>query len=190
MQGAFYEMESSSIPQLDIPIWQCRLSNSKWLHIDQPEIPFGLTTISSVPSAGRLAMASIGARLKRANGCIHRASLLSRTQATLSKRCFATSGCRRYQQSPVTCQLAQVPADKYQRTTITEDVRRTAARGDWGDPRASAVSDTEITDASLIDPTIRHFTVNFVLHHLVHSALTSIAGSTASSCTWCTSAHP
>jgi hypothetical protein len=135
-------------------------------------------------------MASIGARLNRARGCLRRASLYPPTQATLSKRRFATSGYRAYQQSPIACQLSQVPADKYQRTTITEDVRRSAARGDWGDPRASALSNVEITDASLIDPTIRHFTVNFVLLQVVHRELTSNSGSTASRGTRCTSAHP
>lgn len=135
-------------------------------------------------------MASLGARLNRANGCLRRASLFSPTQAILSRRCFALSGCRAYSQSPISCQLSQVPADKYQGTTITEDVRRSAARSDWGDPRASAGSDATIPDASLIDPTIRHFTVNFVLLHVVHLILTTNLGSTTSCCTWCTSTHP
>lgn len=135
-------------------------------------------------------MASIGARLKlsKANGCLRRAPHLYLPQAAPNKRYFVASGCQRLHPSPINSQSTEVAADKYQRTTITEDVRRSAARDNWGDPRATVGKDAEATDASMIDPTIRHFTVNFVFP-IVHTVLTIASGSTASRGPWCASSH-
>lgn len=132
------------------------------VHDDQPEISFGPRLLSSPRTADRAVMASIGARLKKANGCLRHTSRLYPTQAPLSKRYFMASSSRRIHRSPINSQSNEVAADKYQRTTITEDVRRSATRDGWGDPRATVGNDAETTDASMIDPTIRHFTVNFV----------------------------
>ena len=76
---------------------------------------------------------------------------------------MANSPCLRYQGTSAKSQLSEVAADKYQRTTITEDVQRAAARESWDDPRsANKVNLDHAGDEAMIDPTIRHFTVNFV----------------------------
>jgi hypothetical protein len=107
-------------------------------------------------------MASIGARINRASGCLRRIPTLSQAQRTNGNRSFASLGCLHYQKTMERSQLVEIPADKYQRTTITEDVRRAASRENWADPRANAVDNETTLDEGMLDPTIRHFTVNFV----------------------------
>src|SRR5579859_5747841 len=109
-------------------------------------------------------MASLGVRLSRANRSLLYASSRPSITVSTGTRCLASSACRRYHRSPATRQSAEVPADKYQRTTITEDVQRVAARQSWADPRANAtrVNQDAANEESMVDPTIRHFTVNFV----------------------------
>src|ERR1700738_1158394 len=112
-------------------------------------------------------MASICARVSRAKRSLPRVSSLSSTSLLCGKRGLATSACLRFQSSPSRSQLSHVPADKYQRTTITEDVQRAAAQSSWADPRSNKVNLDQVGDEAMIDPTIRHFTVNFVsLCHL------------------------
>ena len=178
-----FEMGSMLLSQYG----NCGLSNFECFRDDQPEIHFSLDDLSP-RTAERAEMASMGARLKKADGYLRHASRLYPMQATLSRRYFVASSCGRIHQSPINYRSTEVAADKYQRTTITEDVRRSATRDGWGDPRATAGNDAETTDASMIDPTIRHFTVNFVFLS-VHTVLTIALGSTASSCPWCASAH-
>lgn len=82
---------------------------------------------------------------------------------SLVTRSLATSACLRYQTSSKRTQLSEVPVDKYQRTTITEDVQRTAAQQNWDDPRMTNKVNLDQSSAEqMMDPTIRHFTVNFV----------------------------
>ena len=110
-------------------------------------------------------MASIGPRLSRSARFLPRVSSRPsiHSQFSYQKRCLAASACLRYQGTSAKSQLAEVSADKYQRTTITEDVQRAAARESWDDPRsANKASLNESSDENMIDPTIRHFTVNFV----------------------------
>ena len=123
-------------------------------------------------------MASIGPRISRSARFLPRVSSRSSIHSQFSqKRCLATSACLRYQGTSAKSQLAQVSADKYQRTTITEDVQRAAARESWDDPRsANKVSLDKSSDESMIDPTIRHFTINFVSLpcHICDFVLTSL----------------
>jgi hypothetical protein len=108
-------------------------------------------------------MASITSRVGHANHLIPRFLRLSGINCVRQCRCIVTSSVPQYQQTPSRLQLSHVPADKYQRTTITEDVQRAAARSDWDDPRAAdKLNKDQPTDESMLDPTIRHFTVNFV----------------------------
>jgi hypothetical protein len=89
------------------------------------------------------------------------------TRAFSGRRHIATSAYLRYQGTSAKPQLSEVPADKYQRTTITEDVQRAAARESWDDPRsANKVNLDHESGESMMDPTIRHFTINFVCIHL------------------------
>jgi hypothetical protein len=107
-------------------------------------------------------MASIG-RLGRVARLSQRVSSLRLPQLLSGKRGLAATACLRYQQSLAKAQSSEIPADKYQRTTITEDVQQVSAQEGWEDPRSSAkVRLGGSSDGSLIDPTIRHFTVNFV----------------------------
>ena len=135
-------------------------------------------------------MASLTGKFIRVNKSICRVSSRSPSFTTvqLARRCLATSSCLRFRSSPRENQLAEVPADKYQRTTITEDVRRAASRENWPDPRGVSSNEQKV-DEDMIDPTIRHFTVNFVpsLPAFKPIVLTPYLGSTASSCSWCTS---
>ena len=135
-------------------------------------------------------MASLTGKFIRVNKSICRVSSRSPSFTTvqLTRRCLATSSCLRFRSSPRENQLAEVPADKYQRTTITEDVRRAASRENWPDPRGVSSNEQKV-DEDMIDPTIRHFTVNFVpsLPAFKPIVLTPYLGSTASSCSWCTS---
>jgi hypothetical protein len=108
-------------------------------------------------------MASIGPRISRTNRLLCRVP--SVTPSTLSpvRRCLTTSACLRYQATSKRTQLSQVPADKYQRTTITEDVQRAAAQQAWDDPRmTNKVNLDQSGPEQMMDLTIRHFTVNFV----------------------------
>lgn len=108
-------------------------------------------------------MASIGARIGRASGCLRRIPSLSSSPSPRGNRSFSSLGCLYYQKTQARSQqVAEVPADKYQRTTITEDVRRAASREAWADPRANAQDNEAHLDEGMLDPTIRHFTVNFV----------------------------
>src|SRR5438552_14332378 len=109
-------------------------------------------------------MASIGPRISRSVRRLPRVLYRSSIRGQcFQKRCLAASTCLRYQGTTTKSQLAEVSADKYQRTTITEDVQRAAARESWDDPRsANKVNLDKSSDESMIDPTIRHFTVNFV----------------------------
>lgn len=106
-------------------------------------------------------MASLTGKLIRANKSLCRLSSHAPSYTSVGKRCLSTSSCLRFCNSSFEHQLAEIPADKYQRTTITEDVRRAASRENWPDPRALASNDEKV-DESMMDPTIRHFTVNFV----------------------------
>ena len=124
-------------------------------------------------------MASIGPGLGRSARFLPR--VLSRpsisSQCSFQKRCLATSPCLRFQGASAKSQLAEVSADKYQRTTITEDVQRAAARESWDDPRsANKVNLDQSSDESMIDPTIRHFTVNFVYPYCRFSLTFSLQG--------------
>ena len=108
-------------------------------------------------------MASIGHRLCRAKALLPRTAFFSAVRSGPPKRCLATSACLRYQGTSSRSQLPEIPADKYQRTTITEDVQHAAAQQSWNDPRAeNKVNLDKSSGESMIDPTIRHFTVNFV----------------------------
>jgi hypothetical protein len=110
-------------------------------------------------------MASLGVRMSRVNRSLLRVSSRPSASLVCGKRGLATSGCLRYQAS-----LARfhetVPADKYQRTTITEDVQRIAAQEAWADPRGTKVNLDQTSYEAMVDPTIRHFTVNFVSLHV------------------------
>jgi hypothetical protein len=107
-------------------------------------------------------MASLNGKLLRASKSLCRISSRKPSlTSSLCRRSLATSSILRFQNTSRDHQLAEVPADKYQRTTITEDVRRAAAGENWPDPRRLP-SDEQKADEEMMDPTIRHFTVNFV----------------------------
>jgi hypothetical protein len=108
-------------------------------------------------------MASIGVRMGRASRSLQHVSSIPKSFVS-GKRGLASTTCLRHQASPARLHLSQVPADKYQRTTITEDVQRAAAAENWADPRGNAVN---FSDEAMMDPTIRHFTVNFVSRLIV-----------------------
>jgi hypothetical protein len=121
------------------------------------------SSLSIKPS--RRFMASIGPRLSRSARFLRRVSSQPsiHSQFSSQKRYLANSGCLRYQRTSAKSQLAEVSADKYQRTTITEDVQRAAARESWDDPRSTnIIALDKSSDENMIDPTIRHFTINFV----------------------------
>src|SRR5271156_1824430 len=109
-------------------------------------------------------MASIGPRLRR--GSSRLLSGISSFHSLLKPRC-AASTVRRYQttvprwQFSVDQQPEAVPADKYQNTEIPEEVRRKAALASWNDPRKATPVD-KANEEAMMDPTIRHFTINFV----------------------------
>ena len=134
-------------------------------------------------------MASLGIKFSRAHRILPRFSpVLSAQRSSSGRRCLVTSACVQYQETSARSRIAQIPADKYQRTTITEDVQRAAARQGWDDPRAAnKVNLEKSSDESMIDPTIRHFTVNFV-NSLFHAPSfhtdTTCQGASASSSTW------
>jgi hypothetical protein len=138
-------------------------------------------------------MASIGPRISRANRIFSRVPPVTSGRLSPARRCLATSACLRYQASSKRTQLSEVPADKYQRTTITEDVQRTAAQQAWDDPRmTNKVNLDQSSPEQMMDPTIRHFTVNFVYSLLQFPPFraNSSKGPSTSSCTWCPSSHP
>jgi hypothetical protein len=109
-------------------------------------------------------MSSVGARLSRARLFFRRVSFSSRPsiEFTPRRRFVLASPCSRYQSTPLTSQLSEVPADTPGRTIITEDVERSTAGKDWDDPREAGKANADKTREGTIDPTIRHFTVNFV----------------------------
>jgi hypothetical protein len=109
-------------------------------------------------------MASLGPRISRAHRVLlRRVPPGTPSNVSLVSRSLATSACLRYQTSSKRTQLSEVPVDKYQRTTITEDVQRTAAQQNWDDPRMTNKVNLDQSSAEqMMDPTIRHFTVNFV----------------------------
>jgi len=111
-------------------------------------------------------MASIGVRMSRASRSLLHVPSIPKSFVR-GKRGLASTTCLRHQASPARLHLSQVPADKYQRTTITEDVQRAAAEENWADPRGNAVNFDQISDEAMMDPTIRHFTVNFVSRLIV-----------------------
>jgi hypothetical protein len=111
-------------------------------------------------------MASIGVRICRASRSLQRVAFIPKS-FVCGKRGLASTTCLRHQPSAPRLHLSQVPADKYQRTTITEDVQRAAAEETWADPRGNTVNFDQISDEAMLDPTIRHFTVNFVLRPIV-----------------------
>lgn len=105
-------------------------------------------------------MASLG-RLARVTRLFQRVSCRHPAQLSYGSRGVKTTPCRRYQETKT--QSSEIPADRYQRTTITEDAQRAATHEAWEDPRSSNKVNLEgSSDGSVIDPTIRHFTVNFV----------------------------
>ena len=126
-------------------------------------------------------MALVGAR---------RLSLQSRTLARTAlrgppwrisgrRRCLAAAAavepaasrrCR-YHTTPNARQLvAPIAADKYLNVLLPEQVQRAAATASWDDPRK--VNKDKVGEESMVDPTIRHFTVNFVP---LHSSTPSLA---------------
>ena len=133
-------------------------------------------------------MASIAAsRINRASCLISRITSRSPIQLC-GKRCLTTSACLRYQATSAKSQLPEVPAEKYQTTTITEDLQRSSARQTWTDPREANKGDqTHSSDEAMMDPTIRHFTVNFVRSsntYLYLSADNLFPGTSAPRCSW------
>jgi len=87
---------------------------------------------------------------------------------------LAGSTPRCYQTTPSARQLAApVAADKYLNVVLPEQVQRAAATASWDDPRK--VNKDKVAEESMVDPTIRHFTVNFVRLHS-SSPLTYIQG--------------
>jgi len=108
-------------------------------------------------------MASIGPRISKANRLLCRVPSITTSTLFPVRRCLTISTCLRYEATSKRTQLSQVPADKYQRTTITEDVQRAAAQQAWDDPRmTNKVNLDQSSPEQMMDPTIRHFTVNFV----------------------------
>jgi hypothetical protein len=108
-------------------------------------------------------MASVVTRLSRATRLLPRLPSRQPIHVYCGKRYVATSSCLRYQGTYAKSQVSEVPVDKYQRTTITEDIQRAAGPESWDDPRsANKVNLDHSSGESMIDPTIRHFTVNFV----------------------------
>jgi hypothetical protein len=137
-------------------------------------------------------MASIGPRIGRANRLLCRVPSVTPTKLSPARRCLTTSACLRYQASSKRTQLSEVPADKYQRTTITEDVQRAAAQQAWDDPRmTNKVNLDQSSPEQMMDPTIRHFTVNFVYFPLqsVLFHADSSKGTSTSSCPWCPASY-
>jgi len=107
-------------------------------------------------------MASLGPRLSRAHRLFCRIHPGTPGKLSLARQSFATSTCLPYHASSKRTQLSEVPADKYQRTTINEDVQYAAAQS-WEDPRmTNKVNLDQSNPEQMMDPTIRHFTVNFV----------------------------
>ena len=108
-------------------------------------------------------MASVVTRFSKATRLIPRLSSRQPIHVSWGKRYLATSSCLRYQGTAAKSQVSEIPADKYQRTTITEDIQHFAGLESWDDPRsANKVNLDQSSSESMIDPTIRHFTVNFV----------------------------
>jgi hypothetical protein len=105
-------------------------------------------------------MAVAVAKLLRTSQCLRCVSVRSRSHLAPAYRYLSTSNTR-YRTTPKALQ-AQLPADKYQGTTITEDVRTAASQANWADPRSLVRNPEETADENMIDPTIRHFTINFV----------------------------
>ena len=100
-------------------------------------------------------------KIIRTSQCFRCISARSRSYFSPASRYLSTSSSLRYHGTQKALQ-ADLPADKYQRTTITEDVRTAASHENWPDPRALTPDSAETPDESIMDPTIRHFTVNFV----------------------------
>ena len=108
-------------------------------------------------------MASVVTRLSRASRLLPRLSSRLPIHISCGKRYLATSASLRYHGTAAKSQVSEVPADKYQRTTITEDIQRAVGPESWDDPRSGTkVNPDQSSGESVIDPTIRHFTVNFV----------------------------
>jgi hypothetical protein len=96
-----------------------------------------------------------------------RSRLASCPQPCLVVPIAPTPGCcccsrrrRSLHATPQGRQLVPVPADKYLNIVLPEQVQRAAAQAMWDDPRN--VNTDQPSEESLGDPTIRHFTVNFV----------------------------
>jgi hypothetical protein len=111
-------------------------------------------------------MASAVGRALRANRRLCSVSPPCRHPVAAGTRGLAVSPRACYRRTPDTLQQQQqhegaLSADKYQKTTITEDVQRAAAQQNWPDPRSGQGS-PETDGGAMMDPTIRHFTINFV----------------------------
>ena len=138
-------------------------------------------------------MASIRPRISKANRLLCRVPSITTSTLFPVRRCLTISTCLRYEATSKRTQLSEVPADKYQRTTITEDVQRTAAQQAWDDPRmTNKVNLDQSSPEQMMDPTIRHFTVNFVYSLLQFPPFraNSSKGPSTSSCTWCPATYP
>ena len=107
-------------------------------------------------------MATLASKVSNANWLLSGIRLNSLFRSSICKRYIATSSTHRLRQTASTAHLSYVPADKYQRTTITEDVQRAAGHSNWDDPRSAQNLNKDNPNQSVTDPTIRHFTVNFV----------------------------
>jgi hypothetical protein len=110
-------------------------------------------------------MPRVGGRLCWPSRALARTALRTPSQLSPAARPWVTvplcCSRRPYHPTPNARQeLVPVAADKYLHVELPEKMQRAAARATWDDPRK--VNKDKANEASMVDPTIRHFTVNFV----------------------------